>query len=71
MNVVIMGCGRVGEQLSTLLLSDGHQVTVIDLNPQALDRLGAGRGRRTDSRSGVLIQAGLRLPMLRRYQLTR
>ena len=41
MKVIVMGCGRVGEQLSLLLLEEGHQVTVIDCDSQALDRLGA------------------------------
>lgn len=40
MNVIVMGCGRVGEQLCQLLLEEGHQVTVIDLDPLALARLG-------------------------------
>ena len=30
MKVVIMGCGRVGAKLATLLDKDGHQVTVLD-----------------------------------------
>jgi trk system potassium uptake protein TrkA len=63
MNVIIMGCGRVGEQLSLLLLSEGHQVTIIDLNPQALDRLGhAFKGRKVVGvgfDQDVLIQAGI------------
>ena len=42
MRVIVMGCGRVGEQLSLLLVNEGHQVTVIDKNPQALARLGPG-----------------------------
>jgi trk system potassium uptake protein TrkA len=40
MKVIIIGCGRVGEQLARLLSDEGHQVSVIDYNPQALDRLG-------------------------------
>lgn len=63
MNVIIMGCGRVGEQLSLLLLSDGHQVSVIDSNPQALDRLGPSfKGRKVVGvgfDQDVLIQAGI------------
>lgn len=42
MNVIIMGCGRVGEQLSVLLQREKHNITVIDYNPQALARLGPG-----------------------------
>lgn len=40
MRVIVMGCGRVGEQLSLLLMKEGHQVTVIDMNSHALARLG-------------------------------
>lgn len=30
MKVVIMGCGRVGAKLATLLDKEGHQVTILD-----------------------------------------
>ena len=40
MKTIIMGCGRVGEQLARLIADEGHQVTVIDSDPSALDRLG-------------------------------
>lgn len=33
MNVVIMGCGRVGGLLATLLDEAGHNVTVLDVDP--------------------------------------
>jgi len=33
MNVVIMGCGRVGGLLATLLEEAGHKVTVLDTDP--------------------------------------
>lgn len=63
MNVIVMGCGRVGEQLSQLLLKEGHQVTVIDINPQALARLGSGfKGRKVTGvgfDQNVLIDAGI------------
>ena len=39
MKVVIMGCGRVGAQLAALLDSDGHQVTVLDINENSFRRL--------------------------------
>jgi trk system potassium uptake protein TrkA len=39
MNVVIMGCGRVGARLASLLHSEGHDVTVLDTNPNAFRRL--------------------------------
>jgi len=40
MKVIIMGCGRVGEQLARLLVDEGHQVAVIDYDERALARLG-------------------------------
>jgi trk system potassium uptake protein TrkA len=39
MNVIIMGCGRVGSYLATRLDREGHQVTVIDLTASAFRRL--------------------------------
>jgi trk system potassium uptake protein TrkA len=41
-NVVIMGCGRVGILLTQELVKAGHQVTVIDRNRSAFDRLPPG-----------------------------
>ena len=40
MNAMIVGCGRVGAQLALLLSQEGHNVTVIDKNPDAFKRLG-------------------------------
>jgi len=40
MNVIVVGCGRVGSQLATLLSVDGHNVTVIDREEDAFRRLG-------------------------------
>lgn len=40
MHVVIAGSGRVGSTLAKWLADDGHDVTVIDSNQGALDRLG-------------------------------
>ena len=64
MNVVIMGCGRVGARLATLLDSDGHQVTILDTDANSLTRLPAtfkgtallGDGTNEDS----LIKAGIK-----------
>jgi trk system potassium uptake protein TrkA len=63
MNVIVMGCGRVGEQLTYLLLNEGHQVNVIDSDPQALEGLGLDIKVRKVVGVGfdrnVLIQAGI------------
>jgi trk system potassium uptake protein len=38
MKVVIMGCGRVGAQLATILDRDGHDVTVLDIRGSQFER---------------------------------
>jgi trk system potassium uptake protein TrkA len=44
MHVLIMGCGRVGSELSNALLEGGNDVTVIDKNPEAFWRHPPGEG---------------------------
>lgn len=39
MNVVIMGCGRVGARVASTLDNHGHRVTVIDLHASSFQRL--------------------------------
>jgi trk system potassium uptake protein TrkA len=39
MNVVIMGCGRVGSQLADILDQEGHTVTILDINEHSFRRL--------------------------------
>jgi len=39
MNVVIMGCGRVGAQLAAMLDEEGHHVTILDVEPYSFRRL--------------------------------
>ena len=41
MHIVIMGCGRVGAQLAGLLDTEGHQVTVLDVDAYSFRRLPA------------------------------
>jgi len=40
MKIIVMGCGRVGSQVSQLLSNLGHEVTVIDHDANAPARLG-------------------------------
>ena len=40
MEVVIIGCGRVGSQLANLLSMDGHKVSIVDMDPKSFARLG-------------------------------
>ncbi|CDR05944.1 potassium channel family protein [Streptomyces iranensis] len=46
MHIVIMGCGRVGAALAQTLEQQGHTVAVVDQDPTAFRRLGAGFGGR-------------------------
>ena len=39
MKVVIMGCGRVGARLASLLDADGHSVSVLDVDSYSFRRL--------------------------------
>jgi trk system potassium uptake protein TrkA len=39
MNVIIMGCGRVGAQLAGMLDAEGHKVTIIDVEPYSFRKL--------------------------------
>ena len=40
MNIIVVGCGRVGSCLATLLSDDGHNVAVVDRSPAAFTALG-------------------------------
>lgn len=40
MRVIIMGCGRVGAEVSRLMAAEGHDVTVIDCDENIRARLG-------------------------------
>ena len=63
MKIIIMGCGRVGEQLARLMVGDGHAVAVIDYDPAALARLGENfRGQKVKGIGfdrDVLVRAGI------------
>ena len=53
MNVVVMGSGRVGARVASLLDQHGHRVTVIDTNPDSLRRLGERFGGDTIIGTGI------------------
>ena len=39
MNVIVIGCGRVGAELAYRLYKNGHQVTIVDRHPEAFKNL--------------------------------
>ncbi|MEI6171556.1 MAG: TrkA family potassium uptake protein [bacterium] len=62
MRVIIVGCGRMGSELTHQLIEDGQDVTVVDVDPRTFDRLGPGFKGKTVAGSGldreVLARAG-------------
>ena len=64
MRVIVMGCGRVGSELSIQLLAGGHEVTIIDKRSVAFERYPPGEGARTVVGLGfdrdVLEEAGVK-----------
>ncbi len=39
MNIIIVGCGRVGRSIAEQLNTEGHSITVIDTNPDELEKI--------------------------------
>ena len=52
MFVVIVGCGRVGSTVAKSMLSDGHDVSVIDEDPEAIALLEKGQDRSWEELGG-------------------
>lgn len=63
MRFIVIGCGRWGAGLARVLVERKHEVSVIDVDPRAFDRLGDGVGGERIVGSGldrdVLVQAGV------------
>ena len=63
MNFIIVGCGRVGAELSYKLFKSGHQVVVVDNNKKSFNRLHTDfRGRTVEGEalsSDALERAGI------------
>ncbi len=53
MKVLIVGCGRVGGLLAGRLDSDGHDVTIIDENRQAFEKLPSSFAGNTALGNGI------------------
>ncbi|HYK83810.1 MAG TPA: TrkA family potassium uptake protein [Ktedonobacteraceae bacterium] len=64
MNIVILGCGRVGATLATMMDQAGHKVSVIDYSNESFRRLDPKFGGETLVGNGVdeevLIRAGIK-----------
>ncbi len=63
MNVVVIGCGRVGSAVAKGLAADDWEVTVVDENEDALGRLGQGW------RGGFVVGHGMDVTVLDRAHL--
>jgi trk system potassium uptake protein TrkA len=63
MKVIVMGCGRIGSQVSKLMSRQGHDVVVIDHDANAIGRLGPQFKGRVVQGLGfdrqVLVEAGI------------
>ena len=63
MHMIVVGCGRVGSTIARELAAAGHEVVVVDRNPEAFRRLGESFPGRTVVGIGfdrdVLTQAGI------------
>lgn len=70
MFVLIVGCGRVGSAIAKSMLADGHQVSVLDENPEAIALLNRGQDEAWEDIGGsftvgtaleidALLQAGI------------
>ncbi len=64
MNIVILGCGRVGARLATMMDREGHSISVIDYSSEAFRRLEPNFSGSTMVGNGVdeevLIRAGIK-----------
>src|SRR5690242_16778860 len=64
MKIIILGCGRVGSRMAVELYNEGHDVSIIDRNPIAFDKLPIGfQGAMivgTGIDEDVLVRAGIR-----------
>jgi len=63
MNVVVVGCGRVGAQLADRLYEKGHRVAVMDQDPRSFENLSSAfRGRTVEGdvlARDALVRAGI------------
>ena len=53
MFVMIVGCGRVGSTIAKSMLSEGHEVSVLDEDPEAIAHLEKGNDRSWEDQGGA------------------
>jgi trk system potassium uptake protein TrkA len=53
MFVLIVGCGRVGSSIAKTMLAEGHEVSVLDEDPEALAQLEKGEDRGWEDKGGA------------------
>jgi trk system potassium uptake protein len=53
MKVIIMGCGRVGARIASILDHNGHDVSIIDTDSRAFRRLASDFGGETIIGTGI------------------
>ena len=53
MFVLIVGCGRVGSAVAKSMLGDGHDVSVLDEDPEAIALLESGAGASWEEAGGM------------------
>ncbi len=63
MKIIVVGCGRVGSRMALELMEKGHDVSLIDRNPLAFDKLQNDFDGRiivgTATEEATLINAGI------------
>jgi trk system potassium uptake protein TrkA len=53
MYIILVGCGRVGAQLATMLSQEGHAVVVVDSDPDSFNRLSENFSGSTIQGNGI------------------
>jgi trk system potassium uptake protein TrkA len=52
MFVLIVGCGRVGSSIARTMLSEGHEISVLDEDPEAIAQLEKGQNQGWEDMGG-------------------
>ena len=66
MKIIIVGCGRVGSRLANDLDRAGHDVTIVDSNPDSFSRSAARGTFGDDFRGTFVVGDGTEAELLRR-----